>query len=366
MLASWVPGTKAVLAANPNYRGYTWDFEAGDDARDADVAREMRGKKMPQIGRVELSVIEEDAAYWLAFLRGDVDVVSLLPRFQAASMSGGDLKPELKAKGLSMYRVTVPAVTYTAFDFRDPTVGGFEREKIALRRAIALAYDIDDEINVLLHGNAERARMPIPPGVVGHDPNYRSSIGHDPDLANRLLDRFGYKRGPDGFRRTPDGRPLTLVRNTSAGTYFRDWDEIWNKSMQRIGIRIAFRTMTPAETYKAATTCTIPLFTQAWNADYPDGENFMQIFYGPNSGQTNPGCYRSPAYDALYERAQRLPDGAERNALFVEMARRLEADSAIVLGAYTRAIIVQQPWVQGHKRHPILNTVLQYIDVKPH
>ena len=366
MLTSWVPGTKAILEANPNYRGYVWDFAPGDDPRDAEIVREMRGKTMPQIGRIELSIIEEDAAYWLAFLRGDLDVAALLPRFQAASMTGGKLNADLAAKGISLYRVTIPSVSFTAFNFRDPVVGGFEREKIALRRAIALAYNGDDEVNVVLHGNAERAQTPIPPGVVGYDPSYRSSIAHDPELANKLLDRFGYKRGGDGYRRLPDGRPFTLTRNTSAGAFFRDLDQVWYASMQQIGVRIAFKTMTPAETYKSATTCSIQLFSNGWVADYPDGENFMQQLYGPNSGQTNLGCYRSKAYDALYEQAARLPDGEERNTLFLEMTRQMEADTAWILGAYSRTIIVTHEWVQGHKRHPFLNTVLQYIDVKPH
>ena len=48
------------------------------------------------------------------------------------------------------------------------------------------------------------------------------------------------------------------------------------------------------------------------------------------------------------------------------MARQMEADSAAVLSAYQRTIVVTHAWVQGHKRHPILNSVLPYVDVKPH
>ena len=365
-LTSWTPGTKAVLDANPDYRGFVWDFAPGDDARDKEIVAQMRGKKMPQIVHIELSIIEEDTTYWLTFLRGDLDAVNLLPRFQAKAVVGGKLAPDLAARGLAMYRYTPPNAGYTAFNFRDPVVGGFTSEKNALRRAIALAYKGDDMVHVVFNDNAERAQMPIPPGVTGYDPAYRSNNGYDPELANRLLDKFGYKRGADGFRALPDGKPLLLVRNSYTGGTARDEELIWQKSMERIGLRVRHETLTGAETAKLSTTCTMMLFSWNWFADYPDGENFMQLLYGPNSHESNPGCYQSEAYDRLYRQAEQLEDGPERNRLFVAMTRQMEADTAWVLAAYQRRIVVVQPWVLGHKAHPFLYSVLPYVDVKPH
>jgi ABC-type transport system substrate-binding protein len=366
MLTSWTPGTRAVLDANPDYRGYVWDFAPGNDPRDREIVAQMRGKHMPQIGHIELSIIEEDTTYWLTFLRGDLDVVNLLPRFQATALVGGKLAPDLAAKGLSIYNATPAATGFTAFNFRDPVVGGFEPEKVALRRAIALAYNGDALVHVVWNDRAERAQMPIPPGVIGYDPGYRSNNGYDPDLANRLLDRFGYKRGADGFRTLPDGKPLALEKNTYAGGTARDEDLIWQKSMERIGLRIRMETLTGAENAKRSTTCTTMLFGWNWFADYPDGENFMQLLYGPNSHESNPGCYQSQAYDKLYRQAEALSDGPERNRLFIAMTRQMEADTAMVLGAYPSRIVVVQPWVLGHKTHPFLYSVLPYVDVKPH
>ena len=97
-----------MLDANPLYRKVVWDFAAGSDPRDKEIVKAMRGKTIPQIGHVELSIIEEDSSYWLTFLNGKLDVVALLPRFQAASLENGELKPELKAKGLSIYRYVNP------------------------------------------------------------------------------------------------------------------------------------------------------------------------------------------------------------------------------------------------------------------
>jgi ABC-type transport system substrate-binding protein len=364
-LTSWISGTKYVLDANPLYRKVVWNFEPGADPRDRELVAQMRGKTIPQIGRIELSIIPEDTSYWLAFLKGDLDTVNLLPRFQATSLVNGQLKPDLKAKGLAMYRLSNPAIGFTSFNFRDPVVGGFEPVKVALRRAIALAYNGDELVTVVFGGNATRAQMPIPPGVYGHDPAYRSSLQYDPDTANKLLDRFGYKRGRDGWRTLPDGKPLLLVRNTAAGGSARELDQIWQTSMERIGIRMRMDTFTGGEMAKLSTQCRITLFEYNWFADYPDGENFMQLAYGPNSNQSNTGCYQSAVYDKLYKQAEQLQDGTERARLFVEMTRQMEADTAWVLGAYTNRIVMLQPWVLGHKSHPFLYSILQYVDVKP-
>ena len=365
-LTSWTPGTRAVLDANPDYRGFVWDFAPGSDPRDKEIVAQMRGKRMPQIGHIELSIIEEDTAYWLTFLRGDLDVVSLLPRFRATALVGDKLAPDLAAKGLSIYRAPLPSVGFTMFNFRDPVVGGFSPDKVALRRAIALAYNANDLVHVVFHDDAESAQMLIPPGVTGYDPSYRSSNAYNPEIANRLLDRFGYKRGADGFRTLPDGKALELLRNSYSGGTARDEDLVWQKSMERIGLRVRAEVLSGAEAARRSTTCTTMLFGWNWLADYPDGENFMQLLYGPNSNESNAGCYRSEAYDRLYRQAEALPDGVERNRLFIAMSRQAEADTAWVPGVYQRRTVVLQPWVLGHKTHPFLYSVLPYVDVKPH
>ena len=105
-------------------------------------------------------------------------------------------------------------------------VGGFSKEKIALRRAIAMAYKIDDQIRIIRKGQAIKAEFPIPPGVAGHDPNYKSSIQYDPQTANALLDKFGYKKGTDGYRSLPDGKPLVIRYSSRPTERDRQFDEL--------------------------------------------------------------------------------------------------------------------------------------------
>src|SRR6185295_18166997 len=273
-LKQWTRAAKIVLEANPDYRGFTWDFAAADPAWDDPIIRDMRGKKMPQIGRVEVSIIEEEQSRWLAFNRKELDYLALPATFRPQVFDADNkLKPEWQEQGVSLYRAIDPDISYTYFNFKDALVGGFAKEKIALRRAIIMGYNLDDEIRVIRKYQAVAVEMPIPAGVVGHDPTYRSINRYDPALANKLLDRFGYAKGKDGYRPLPDGNPLVLRLATGSSALEREFSELWKKSMDSIGVKIEFDIGKFADNLKAAKASKLMMWSAAWIADYPDGDN---------------------------------------------------------------------------------------------
>jgi len=212
---------------------------------------------------------------------------------------------------------------------------------------------------------AAAAEMPVPRGVVVHDPGYRSLNQYDPALANRLLDHFGYAKGPDGYRRTPDGKPLVIRQATQGTVVDREHNELWKKSMDDIGIHMEFAIAPFGENLKAAKACKVMMWESSWVADYPDGDNFMQLLYGPNTGQSNNGCYESKAFDAFYEKSRELPESPERNRLFLEMSRQMEVDGAWSLQLSRERRWLIRPWVKGFKRHPILHAEWQYMYIQP-
>ena len=364
MLQRYVPRSKIVLVANPEYRGFTWDFQSTGDAWDDQIVRDMKGKKMPQVGRVEISIIEEEQSRWLAFQDKQIDV-DKLPQLAAPTvLDGAKLKPEFAAQGIRLNRVIEPGITYTLFNLKDPIIGGYGIEKIALRRAVAMVYSLKDEIAQVRMGQAVVAEMVVPEGVNGHDPGYRSSIGYDPALANKLLDRFGYKRGADGFRTMPDGKPLVLNFRSEANATNVIFNEIWKRGLDQIGVKAEFSTSNFADNVKAATECKLAIWGSAWHADFPEGENFLQLLYGPNAGQGNHACYQSPAYDALYKQAVALPPGPERNQLYLQMNRQMEADTAWSVHVSKVRNWLVRPWIKGFKKHHVLHSDWQFLDVE--
>jgi oligopeptide transport system substrate-binding protein len=361
-LKQWVRSSKMVLEANPGYRGFIWDFKS-DKPEDLKLIADMKGKKMPQVGRVEVSIMEEDQARLLAFQNNELDLMDLGGPLAPNVLDGDKLRPEFVKKGVKLSRIIDPAISYVYWNLQDPIVGGLSKEKIALRRAMAMAYNVDDEVNVVRNGQATELEYPIPPGVVGHDPDYRSPVRYDPALANKLLDYFGYRKGADGWRNLPDGKPFTIRYASRPDSLGRQLDELWKKALDSIGVRMEVQKDRFPELLKLERQCKLMMRTASWIADYPDADNFMQLLYSRNIGQNNNGCAKIPEYDRLYEQSIRMPDSPERNRLYHDMARIIEVDAPWRLDTVTYRNMLIQPRVLGYKKHPILHAEWEYIDV---
>jgi len=363
MLAEWKRGSRILLHANPGYRGFVWDFQPSANAWDQDVVAAMHGKQMPQIGVVDVRLMEEEQSRWLAFQGAEIDYIDRFASFAPLAIPDNKVAPDLAKRGIKLYRYLEPSITYYYFNMVDPDVGGFSKDKIALRRAIVMSYNMDDEIRIIRKSEAIKAESPIPPGVVGFDPNYRSHTRYDPALANKLLDYFGYKRGSDGFRTLPDGKPLLITLWSTPSALSREYDELWNKSLAVIGIRFATQKIKFADQIQKGRACQMQFSGAAWTADWPTADNFLQLSYGPNVGESNYGCYKSAAFDKFYQAAQRLPDSPERNRLYRAMARQMDVDSSWVMGATRYKSTLLHPWLQGYKKHPILHAPWPFMDI---
>ena len=362
-LAKWIRSSKIYLEANPDYRGFIWDFKAGTDPEDARIVAEMKGKKMPQVGRIEISIMEEDQSRLLAFQNGELDLMNMEGPLAPKVLNGGTLTPDMQKKGVRLSRFVDPEISYHYWNLMDPVVGGLTNDKIALRRAMAMSYPVEEEIRVVRNNQAIEAQFPIPPGVVGHDPNYKSGVRYDPPAANALLDKFGYKKGADGYRTLPDGKPLVIRYASRPDSLGRQQDELWKKAFDSIGIRMEVQKDKFAELLKLEKQCKLQMRTASWIADYPDADNFMQLLYGKNIYQSNNACAKIPEYDKLYEQSLKMTDSPERNRLYREMAKVIETYAPWRLDISRYRNMLVQPRVQGYKKHPILHNEWQYIDV---
>ncbi|MDH4180794.1 MAG: ABC transporter substrate-binding protein [Betaproteobacteria bacterium] len=367
LLAEYKRSSRIVLEANPGFRRTTYAPAGPVPAEFAGVAASLKDRPLPLNRRVEISVIEEGQARWLAFLNGEIDVLDspgVPSEFVEQAVPGGRLKPELAAKGIRHQVLLRPNVYFTYFNMEDPVVGGYTPEKIALRRAIGMGYDVDENIRVLQKGRAAPAHSPIPPGIEGADARKTSAQLHDPAAARALLDRFGYKdRNGDGFREAPDGRPLVLERWSPPTSAQRQADELWKKNMEAIGLRIEFRKEKLPELRKMARLGKIGMRGDGWNGDYPDAENFMQLLYGPNKGQENNARFDLPEFNRLYEAARALPDGRERNALFAKMTDLVLAYAPWRLTVHALEDQLAHRWVRNHVPHPIRSQEWMYFEV---
>ncbi len=362
-LGKWTRGSKIELEANPNYRGFTWDF-AGSEPTDAALVAEMKGKKMPQIGKVEISIITEDQPALLAFKGKGLDYWNLRPSVANQMMNGAELNAEAKTAGIKLQRYTEPEITYHYINMQDPIFGGLEKEKIALRRAIWMAWDNAEQIKILRKGQSIPAHFIVPPGVAGHDANHQMPEKFDPDFANKLLDRYGYKKAADGFRTQPNGELLTLKYTVEPTDLGRSFAELFQKGLKQIGVRMVSDPMPFSEALKKEKECKLQMRGAAWIADYPDGDNFAMLLYGPNTGESNNACFKHPEYDKLYEKSRVMPHGPERDKLYADLQRIIEVTAPWSINDTRVRNMLSHNNVKGFKKHPILHGAYHYFDVE--
>lgn len=366
VVKEWKRSSKIVLEANPDFREEIFQAEAGDNPLDQGIAAHLRGKKLPLVGRVEIYILEENQPRWLAFLNREHDFIERFPEeYSNLAAPGGKIAPNLAKQGITLQRPIEPTLTYYCFNMEDPVVGGYVKERVALRRAISLAYNMFEELQIIRKGQSVQAESPIPPGVAGSNERFRSSASeYDPARAKALLDLFGYiDRDGDGFRETPEGKPLVIEYASSPSFVDRQYDELWKKSLNAVGIRMTTKKAKWPDLLKATKLGQFQFRGLAWGADYPDADNFLQLLYGPNTGQSNDARFRLPAFDKLYEKAKQMPDSTERSRLYEDMNRLILVYAPWKLGTYRVDGNLIHPWVIGYKKHPIIRAPWRFLDV---
>lgn len=371
LLQQWRRSSRVVLARNPGYRDVRYDAQpAPDDAAGQAVLARLKGRQLPMVDEVQVSMIDEEQPRWLSFLNGQLDALagaygSLPGSFAPTAVPNGQLAPHLAKRGIVMQRQVNADVILTLFNMEHPLVGGLAPEKVALRRAIALAMDTEREARQIRRGLAVPAQSVMLPHGSGYDPQFKSENGdHDPARARALLEVYGYRdRDGDGFREQPDGQPLVLEMSTQPDQIYRQFDEQFQRDMQAVGLRVRFLTGQWPEQLKQARAGKLMLWMLGNTASSPDGQDVLQRLYGPMAGGQNLARFRLPAFDALYARLSALPDGQEREALFQQARLLSVAYMPYKASVHRISVDLLHPWVIGYRRPLFWNDWWHRVDL---
>jgi ABC-type transport system substrate-binding protein len=370
-LKSWRRSSQIVLERNPDYRERFYDAEpAADDAEGQAIAAKLRGKRIPIVDEVQVSIIDEDQPMWLSFLNGEIDALaskygSVPGNFVVQAMPGGVIAPNLAKRGIIGKQAVNPDIAITYFNMEDPVVGGYTPDKVALRRAIGLAMDIDREIKIIRRGQAIPAQSNIVPFTTGYDPGFKSESGdHDPARANALLDLYGYAdKDGDGWRDMPDGSPLVLNKATQPEQIYRQFDELFRKNMEAIRLQVRFETGQWPEHLKKARAGKLQIWALGSSAAGTDGQSALYRLHGLQAGSQNLARFKLAEFDALYDRMSRLPDGPEREALFLEAKKIAVAYMPYKPTVHRISTDLWYPWLIGYRRPPFWNEWWHLVDV---
>ncbi|MCL1887783.1 MAG: ABC transporter substrate-binding protein [Kiritimatiellaeota bacterium] len=328
-LASWRRNHKITFERVPAWRG--WDAARGGPAF---------------FDRVEYLQMDDPSTQWLAFLSWQLDVLPSVSRdnWDAVVLKDGTLAPRLAQRGVTLHTAPALEVAYVSFNMDDPVVGPNKK----LRQALNAAFDAHEW--AAFHNHRVRpANGPVPPHVNGHDDG-PFPYSFNPALAARLLAEAGYPGGVD----PATGRPLALTLELGKATQdTKESSELFCAQMARVGVHVTASQNTWPAFLKKIARREAQMFRIGWVADYPDAENFLQLFYSPNASPgPNRSNYSNPAFDRLHEAAAAERDPPKRDALYAEMQVLLREDCPWIYLNTATAYSLSGPRVSGYFPHP--------------
>ena len=360
-VARFLPGTRLDVVRNPNYKALPWTFFAPTVPVDSPLAKAMRGRNVPMVERVEMLRIPESSTALLSLLRGEIDMVA----YARAPLvyDGTALKASLRDAGIRAERAPDNGMHLLEFNMRDASIGGFAPEQVALRRAIAMSIDDAAWLRTFSQDVGTVRQHMVAPGVAGYDPAYRNPNSYNPGTANALLDRMGYKRGADGWRRRPDGGPLELRMINGVTTVSRQQAEFMQRSLSAVGLKMDFDSMPGGDRLKRLSNCQFQMTTMGFGDGPPDGAAAMGNFHSQAIGTVNFACYKNDDYDRIYEQLRVMPAGPERAPLFAKLTSLLDAHAPARILPQADEVTLIGPRLQGFRVHPYLPLPYYLLDV---
>lgn len=365
--------SRVIMERNPRFRQEPADLRAEgyDPATQAFSGVEaIEGRSPPFVDRLIIDFVKEEAARWNSFTKGDEVQYTSLPPEKTDEVIESKHPIRLKPEFADRYHVFAgleAGFIFTAFNMDFPAFGydpdpERERRNKALRCAINKAYDFPARNESWYFGLAEVFPGIIVPVVPEYDPaSSKESITRDVAGARRLLAEHGWNA---------DNLPA-LTYASVAGVKERLFYEQFRAWLKDIGYppeKVLFRQYAVfGDLSRAWKQSELPLVSKGWGLDYPDAENTLQLFYGPNgSPGSNDANYRNPEYDALYEKASTMLPSPERTALYRRMNQMVIDDCVAITGlARTRIYLWHKNVIAVPDREIVGGFFLKYVDVLP-
>lgn len=318
------------------------------------------GERVPFVDRIEMKMYVEDNPMWLDFMAQNIGYTEVPDEFfaQAFDKRTKQLRPEFAEAGRRGHSNKLLDFIFRGFNMEDPVLGGYSPERKALRQAISLAMDLGEFNETFYSGNVIVYDGPIPPGLDGYPEDGRAPAayrGPNLDLAKRKLAEAGY----------PGGQGLAPIRYyANRGGNSPEQAELMQRQLERIGVRLDVQLVDFSTLIEFVNNKKAPMFSFAWSSDYPDGENNLALFYGPNeSPGSNHFNYKRSDYDALYESILTMLPGSERTAVYEQMRDMILEDVPYIGSMARQRYYLINPWLLNCKPTERYWSWFKFLDV---
>lgn len=381
MLTTNNPNSSMVLEKNPHFKPYR--FTETPSASDVSSGyTHFLTKPLPIVEKAIFRLEKESIPRWNKFMQGyyDTSGVSADSFDQAVRLDKrGEplLTKAMIKKGITLVKTVDPSIYYVGFNMLDPVVGGRSTRAVLLRRAISIAFDIEEEISIFFNGRGLPAFGPIPPGIFGY---VDAPTGMNPYIyelkngivkrrslmeARALLTKAGYPHGID----PKTHKPLLLHYDVpiSGGPDDKALLQWVIKQFAKLGIALDVRATQYNQFQDKMQSGNAQIYTWGWNADYPDPENFLFQLYGPNGkvkfGGENASNYANPQFDALFRSMKNRPNDIKRAKLIKRMVAIAQADAPWIWGINPETLVLRHKWMSPIKPSAFRLNTLEFAHV---
>ena len=330
--------TRAVLVNNPGFRQEPFNLagEGFNPTKHEHLGlQHLEGKIPPFVDQLNIEFITEGAARWNAFLAGEVHFIKV-PASQFGTILEHRRPLTLNAQFDGRYHFEASpeaGFIYTNFNMADKRIGYHpdpeqNRRNQALRCAMVKAFDWKKSNETFFYDTGQVFPGVIPPFAreydAGGDDTY---IRRDLPGARKLLQVNGWDE--ESLPTLDYGFPNSVTERQS-------FEQFRNFMMDAGYPAAKIRPMifaTYGDYQRAYSQGKITLINSSWTMDYPDVENLMQLYYGPNAAPgSNSANYDNPRYNSLYEASAVMNESPERTRIFREMNQLLIDDCVSITG----------------------------------
>ena len=301
------------------------------------------GNQLPYMDGIKVSFIGDRKSELLEFQKGNLDMLFRLPlELKDDVISRNDSLNE----GYDQFTLQViPNLSIQYYGFLHPdTLFGNKN----IRKALNYAIDRKKIVDYTLKGSGIPGIYGVvPPAFENYDYKAIDGYEYSPDKARNLLAEAGYPNG--------EGMPeLTLQINSGGGYNDQVAEAVQKMLSETLNIKVNITKLPFAQHLENIETSKVQFWRAGWIADYPDPENFLNLFYSkhiPASAEErsylNSVRYSSAEFDLLFEQAMQTVDDDERNLLYLKADQQAMNDAAIMPIFYYKDHRLLQPKVKN-------------------
>lgn len=338
-LKVWNRGSFIEMVKNANYRTVLYPSQGEADDAAKGLLRDA-GKPLPFCNRIVWRIVTEDQPRWLMFLQGNIDITSIpKDNFGQAIAPGIELTADMKERNIKLATFQEPDTFWVGFNMEDPVLG----KNKPLRLAISCAIDRQKWIELFFNGRGDVAYGFIPPIMPGYDPNIKtfSKTEYNPEKAKVFLRQAKELHGGE--------LPILKLSMPGTDTTYRQMGQFLQTAMLNIGLQVEAEYLDWPSYLEKLRTKGVQMYSSGWVADYPDVENFLQVFYSKTSPWPNSSNYCNAEFDRIYEMASVMPDSNERTELYRQAERIVAEDAPCAFMFHRVFYVMHHEWIENFK-----------------